>query len=62
MPRKAKNLREYVEAWKFHANNLSILALHADVPYEEYERIRAVIDGWIERAEFRLGNRCDSNE
>jgi len=57
--RKTTNLREFLEAWRNYADNLSILALHAEVPYEEYERIRGLLNKWIDLALLHQVKRCD---
>lgn len=60
--RTTKNLAEFIESWVFYADNLSILALRAEVPYEEYERIRKVLLTWVDLARLRQVEGCGSTE
>ena len=50
---RARNENKYRESWEFHINQLTHLALAADVTYDEMMEVKSRLMGWLENAAKR---------
>lgn len=57
--RCAKNMTEYLAAWRWHIGQLSVLALKAEVPYAEFKRVTDELDGWLADAQKNILERVE---
>lgn len=47
---RAKTPEHYRAAWESHIQNLTTLALAADIPYDEYRAARDRLLQWLDKA------------
>jgi len=52
--RVARNVEEFCDAWRWHIQQLGVLALKANVTFEDWSEVSKRLDGWLNDARVAL--------